>query len=273
MTYRQLINDLEQLNIEKEAIILLITEKLNIKKYDLILSLDKEIDSIILDDINQLKQGIPVQYILGYTYFYKSKFKVNKNVLIPRFDTEVLIEETIKIIDKYYNDKNIDIVDIGTGSGCIAISLKQERNNINIDAIDISNDALTVARENAKDNNVNINFINNDLLNNINKKYDIIVSNPPYIDINENIDNLVKNNEPHLALYSPNKGLYHYERILIQSKNNLKENGFIIFEIPSNRDDELIELVNKYYNNNNNINNIVIIKDYNKLSRVLIIRS
>ena len=267
MTYRQLIKECEQLNIEKEAIILLITEKLKIQKYDLILSLDKEIDSKIVKEIQLLKQGIPVQYILGYTYFYKSKFFVNKNVLIPRFDTEVLIEEALKIIDGYTN-KTTDIVDIGTGSGCIAITLKQERCNINIDAIDISKEALDVAKENAENNGVDINFINNDLLKNINKKYDIIISNPPYIDIEENIDNLVKNNEPHLALYSPNKGLYHYEQILIQSKNNLKNNGYIIFEIPSNRDDEILQLVNKYYNNINN-NNIT----YNKLSRVLIIRS
>lgn len=267
MTYRQIIKECEQLNIEKEAIILLITERLNIKKYDLILNLDNEIDNNLLNEIELLKQGIPVQYILGYTYFYKSKFNVNSNVLIPRFDTEVLIDETLKVIDSY-NNLNIDIVDIGTGSGCIAITLKQERNNINIDAVDISSKALEVAKNNAINNNVIINFINNDLLNNIDKQYDIIVSNPPYIDINENIDNLVKNNEPHLALYSPNKGLYHYEQILIQSQKNLKTKGYIIFEIPSNRDDELIQLVSKYYS----INNVNIIKDYNKLSRVLIIR-
>ena len=267
MTYRQLIQEIVQLNIEREAIILLITERLNIKKYDLILSLDKEIDSKLTEDIKLLKQGLPVQYILGYTYFYKSKFLVNKNVLIPRFDTEVLIEETLKIIDNIPGI--IDVVDIGTGSGCIAITLKQERPHINIDAIDISKEALKVAIENSNLNNVNINFLNNDLLNNINKKYDIIVSNPPYIDINENIENLVKNNEPHLALYSPNQGLYHYEQILIQSKNNLKEKGYIIFEIPSNRDEELINLFSNYYSKDK----ITIIQDYNKLSRVLIIRS
>lgn len=267
MNYRQLINDCEQLNIEKEAVILLLTEKLNIEKYQLLLSLDKEIDSKILPDIELLKQGIPVQYILGYTYFYKSKFNVNNNVLIPRFDTEVLIDEVLNIIDMYYLNKDIKLVDIGTGSGCIAISLKKEKPIIDIDAIDISKEAIEVAKLNANNNQTNINFINNDLLNNINTKYDIIVSNPPYIDIEENIDDLVKKHEPHLALYSDNKGLYHYNQILIQSKNNLKENGFIVFEIPSNRDNEIKELVEKYYSK------YKIIKDYNNLSRVLIIRS
>ena len=268
MTYKQIINECINLNIEKEAIELLIMERLNIKRYELVLRLNEEIDSNIYQDVEKLKQGVPVQYILGYAYFYKSKFNVNSNVLIPRFDTEVLIDETLKIIEKYYNNQKINIVDIGTGSGCIAISLKKEKPILDMYAIDISNEALEVAKENAIFNKTNINFINNDLLKNIDIKFDIIVSNPPYIDINENIDGLVKNNEPHLALFSPNLGLYHYEQILIQSKTNLNKNGFIIFEIPSNRDDEILSLVNKYYNHN-----ISIVKDYNNLSRVLIIRS
>lgn len=267
MTYRQLIDECVTLHIEKEAVLLLITEKLKMQKFTLLLRLDEEIDSIIINDINKLKDGIPVQYILGYTYFYKSKFIVNKNVLIPRFDTEVLVEEVLKVINNNYLNESIDIVDVGTGSGCIAISLKKEVPVINVDAIDISLDALKVAEENAKVNNVKINFINNDLLNNINKQYDIIVSNPPYIDVNENIDNLVKNNEPSLALFSKNKGLYHYEQILIQTQINLKKSGYILFEIPANRDQEILSLFSKYYSNIN------IIKDYNNLSRVVIIRS
>lgn len=266
MTYRQLIQKCVNENIEKEAVIFLITEKLNISKSDLILSLDKEINSNILKNIELLEQGIPAQYILGYTYFYKYKFEVNKNVLIPRFDTEVLIEETLKIVKEKKKEK-INVVDIGTGSGCIAITLKKEVPSLNITAIDISNEALEVAKKNAKLNDVLIQFIHNDLLKNINDKYDIIVSNPPYIDINEDVMDLVKNNEPALALFSDNKGLYHYEQILIQSKYNLNDNGIILFEIPANRDLEIIDLVKKYYNN------YEIIKDYANLSRVLIIRS
>lgn len=264
MTYRDLINLLEKKGIEKESIILLITEKLNISKYDFYLSLDKELDSNIIDDINQLENNVPVQYILGYTYFYKYKFKVNKNVLIPRFDTEVLIEQAIKIIKEKDNPK---VIDIGTGSGCIAITLKKEIPSLNIYASDISKEALEVAKDNAILNNVNINFFNNDLLNNISSKYDIIISNPPYIAYSEDIMDLVKNNEPQLALFSPNEGLYHYDQILKQSKERLNNKGIIIFEIPSGRDEEIKNLVLKYYNN------YEIIKDYNNLSRVLIIRS
>lgn len=264
MTYRDLINLLEKKGIEKESIILLITEKLNISKYDFYLSLDKELDSNIIDDINQLENNVPVQYILGYTYFYKYKFKVNKNVLIPRFDTEVLIEQAIKIIKEKDNPK---VIDIGTGSGCIAITLKKEIPSLNIYASDISKEALEVAKDNAILNNVNINFFNNDLLNNISDKYDIIISNPPYIAYSEDIMDLVKNNEPSLALFSPNEGLYHYDQILKQSKERLNNKGIIIFEIPSGRDEEIKNLVLKYYND------YEIIKDYNNLSRVLIIRS
>lgn len=264
MTYRDLINLLEKKGIEKESVILLITEKLNISKYDFYLSLDKELDSNIIDDINQLENNVPVQYILGYTYFYKYKFKVNKNVLIPRFDTEVLIEQAIKIIKEKDNPK---VIDIGTGSGCIAITLKKEIPSLNIYASDISKEALEVAKDNAILNNVNISFFNNDLLNNISSKYDIIISNPPYIAYSEDIMDLVKNNEPSLALFSPNEGLYHYDQILKQSKERLNNKGIIIFEIPSGRDEEIKNLVLKYYNN------YEIIKDYNNLSRVLIIRS
>ena len=142
MTYKQIINECINLNIEKEAIELLIMERLNIKRYELVLRLNEEIDSNIYQDIEKLKRGLPVQYILGYTYFYKSKFNVNSNVLIPRFDTEVLIDEVLKIIEKYYNNKKISIVDIGTGSGCIAISIKKEKPIIDMYAIDISKDAL-----------------------------------------------------------------------------------------------------------------------------------
>lgn len=199
----------------------------------------------IEEAIKRYENGEPVQYIVGDVDFYGNIIKVDKRVLIPRRETEELIEKALKIINK----EGIDIIDLGTGSGCIAIALKKLLPNSNIDAIDISSDALSLAIENAKLNNVNINFYKNDMLKNINKKYDLIISNPPYISYEEDIMDIVKNNEPGIALYAENNGLYYYEEILKSCKKNLKEDFVIAFEIGYNQGDKLIELVNKYLDN------------------------
>ena len=123
----------------------------------------------INDALKQLEQNIPVQYIVGNVDFYGYNFIVNENVLIPRFETEQLVEKTINLIKKNF-DKKIDIVDIGTGSGCIAITLKKQI-DCNMDAVDISLDALNVAKENANKNNADINFIQGNMLDKLNKKY------------------------------------------------------------------------------------------------------
>jgi arabinogalactan oligomer/maltooligosaccharide transport system permease protein len=129
---------------------------------------------------------------VGDVDFYGNIIKVDKRVLIPRFETEGLVEIALS----YLTNTNIDVVDLGTGSGCIPITLKKKLPNINIDAVDISKDALTLAKENAELNNVNINFIEGDMLKPLNKKYDCIISNPPYIPYDEEVMDIVKNNEP-----------------------------------------------------------------------------
>ena len=156
-------------------------------------------DKTLDEGIELLNKGIPVQYIVGNVDFYGYNFKVNENVLIPRFETEELVEKTIKYINKYFN-KKVDILDLGTGSGCIAITLKKEL-DCNVDAVDISPKALEIAKLNAKNNNVDITFYEGDMLSPINKKYDVIISNPPYIAYDEEIMDVVKNNEPHVALF------------------------------------------------------------------------
>ena len=181
------------------------------------------------EGIERLQNGEPVQYIVGNVNFYGNEIKVNKNVLIPRFETEELVEYTISYIKKMFKEK-INIIDLGTGSGCIAITLKKKINS-NVSAIDISKEALEVARENAKKNKVEIDFIQNDMLDNISDKFDVIISNPPYISKNEEIQDIVRKNEPSLALYADNEGLYYYEKIIKQAKKNLKEKFIIAFEI------------------------------------------
>ena len=213
--------------------------------------LNKYYKGNISDAIERLNNGEPVQYIVGNVDFYGNTISVNKNVLIPRFETEELVSKTIAYIKETFNNK-IDIVDLGTGSGCIAITLKKEL-DCNVDAVDISKEALEVAKQNAIDNNVNINFINGNMLNPLNKKYDCIISNPPYISYNEEIMDIVRNNEPKKALYADNEGLFFYEEILKNCEKYLKEKYIIAFEIGYTQGKKVINLINKYLKNVNYI--------------------
>lgn len=197
------------------------------------------------EGIERLQNGEPVQYIVGNVNFYGNEIKVNKNVLIPRFETEELVEYTISYIKKMFKEK-INIIDLGTGSGCIAITLKKKINS-NVSAIDISKEALEVARENAKKNKVEIDFIQNDMLDNISNKFDVIISNPPYISKNEEIQDIVRKNEPSLALYADNEGLYYYEKIIKQAKKNLKEKFIIAFEIGYMQGDKIKKIAERNY--------------------------
>lgn len=202
-------------------------------------------DKTLDEGIELLNKGIPVQYIVGNVDFYGYNFKVNENVLIPRFETEELVEKTIKYINKYLN-KKVDILDLGTGSGCIAITLKKEL-DCNVDAVDISPKALEIAKLNAKNNNVDITFYEGDMLNPINKIYDVIISNPPYIAYNEEIMEIVKNNEPHTALYAEDNGLKYYKDIISNANKYLKEKSIIAFEIGEKQGNLILEYAKNYF--------------------------
>jgi len=224
-------------------------------------------EEIYQEGIKKIKNNIPIQYIIGNVDFYGNIIKVNESVLIPRFETELLIEKTTKYIKKLFNNDNINIIDLGTGSGCIAITLKKILPNATIDAIDISEDALKLAKENATMNNVQINYYNHNMSQTLPKKYDIIISNPPYISKDEEIMDLVKNNEPHLALYAENNGLYYYEQILKNNQNNTKEKYLIAFEIGYKQAQQIKQFAIKYLNNPN----IVIEKDLSGKDRYIFI--
>lgn len=199
--------------------------------------------------IKKLKQGIPVQYIVGNVNFYGNTLKVNKNVLIPRFETETLVEKTINYAKKYLKEP-LNIIDLGTGSGAIAITLKKKLNS-SVDAVDISKKALEIAKKNARENNVEIGFIHSNMLEKVDKKYDIIISNPPYIAYNEEVEDIVKNNEPNIALYADNNGLEYYELILKNVEKNIKKPGLIAFEIGMNQGRQIKDLVKKHLKTNN----------------------
>ena len=210
--------------------------------------LKKYYNGDINDAIKRLENGEPVQYIVGNVDFYGYILNVNKDVLIPRRETEELVEEVIKR-SKLFN--NPTIIDIGTGSGAIAISLLKEL-NCQVYASDISNKALMVAKENTIKNNANITFLQGDMLKPFidNKiKVDIIVSNPPYIKENEEIEDIVKNNEPNIALYAKNNGLEFYESILKDANRVLKEKYLIAFEIGKTQGNDIKLLAHKYLGN------------------------
>lgn len=217
------------------------------------------------DGIKLLDEGKPVQYIVGNTNFYGNTINVNENTLIPRFETELLVENTIKLINKYF-DKKVDILDIGTGSGCIAITLNKEVSS-RVDGVDISDAALSVAKNNNKINNTDVNFYKSDVFSNVNGKYDVIISNPPYISYDEEIMEVVYNNEPHSALFADNNGLYFYDKILSECKKYLNDEFIIAFEIGYKQGDSVRELVYKYLENVN----VFVEKDYSNKDRFVFI--
>ena len=194
--------------------------------------------------ISKLKSGIPVQYIVGNVDFYGRNFKVNKNVLIPRFETEELVDRTIKYIRNGFSS-DIKVLDLCCGSGCIGITLSKEL-GVFVDASDISSDALEVAKENCRINGANVNFYLGDLFESLNGRYDVIISNPPYISSDEVIDDVVYNNEPHLALFASDDGLYFYDEILKNCSKYLNDKFLIAFEIGCTQGKRIKELAYKY---------------------------
>lgn len=240
-----------QSKVHKDHARILLGNLLNLNPLEILLHLNDEVPPDKIDlykkEIEALQNNKPLQYVLGYTNFYGNKLIVNENVLIPRFETEELVENTLKYINKYFN-KPIDIIDLGCGSGAIGLTLKQKitKLNTNITLLDISQKALEVAKKNAQNLNLEVNFLQNDMLENITDEYDIIISNPPYIREDEEIENIVKENEPSLALYAKDNGLYFYKQILSTVEKNLKEKFLIAFEIGCNQKEDIIKIANNY---------------------------
>ena len=204
--------------------------------------------------IKDLKKFKPVQFITGTQFFYDVEFKVTEHTLIPRPETEELISSILENVLKTRsfhtnaNEKQLKILDIGTGSGCIPISLKKSLPFAEITAIDVSNEALTIAKKNAVLNKVDINLTQQDILNttSLNQLYDVIVSNPPYVRESEKkeIKNNVLNNEPHMALFvEDNNPLVFYNKIAELAKNHLTKNGTLFFEINQYLGKETVELI------------------------------
>jgi len=264
---------LEEKNFKdaKSDILLLIYEifdfdfsKWTMYKYDEIEDISK------LDTLNKYVKKrlghMPIQYILNKAYFCGLPLYVNENVLIPRFDTEVLVEEVLKISKK---DKSKRILDICTGSGAIAIALKKLGGFERVDALDISDKALEVAKRNANELDLNINFLKSDMFSSLTceNKYDIIVSNPPYIqsDVVDTLESEVKDFEPRLALDGDADGMKFYKIIAENYEDYLADNGVLALEIGYDEADDIRALFEG--------KNVVIKKDLANLDRVAIIYS
>ncbi len=263
------INNLKENNIDEahSKARRLLAFTLNVPKEYLIINNEKELSKQDFEHyknyITRLINGEPIQYIIGKQEFMGIEFNVNKDVLIPQPDTEILVEETIKIAKEYNKPK---VLDLCTGSGAIAVSIKKYVPEAEVFASDISIKALQLAKINNIDNNIN--FIESNLFENINNEFDIIVSNPPYIRTEE-IKSLSKEvqNEPLTALDGGQDGLDFYRDIIKQAHNYLKSNGKLCLEIGDEQKDAITQILKSNFN----YTNIKYYKDLQGKDRVIIV--
>ncbi len=279
MTVRELIRQSEALLDEKDkdcnVAKVLFYHLAQKEPHQLYLMMDEEIDDELFErfqaGMKRYMAGEPIQYIKGKETFFSRDFIVNENVLIPRYETEELVENILYRIDDYFEDyENIDLCDVGTGSGAIAISLALEEKKLHVVATDISEEALEVARENAQNLGANVEFYQGDMVQPLldrGVKVDIFVSNPPYIPQNQDIESVVKDNEPHVALFGGSDGLYFYRQIFATVQPLLKERALLAFEMGFDQREIMEEAVEHYFPNTP----YEIIKDINGKDRMLFI--
>lgn len=273
MTIREVWQNLNKiLKDEEEGRVtarLLLMHGLNKKYHQIIGELESEVSEEavknLLKQARQVADGLPIQYLLKSQEFYGLSFYVDENVLIPRPETELLVALLVEKL----SGREIKVLDIGTGSGAIAISLAKNLEKCKITAVDISKKALKVAKHNAKENNVDerIEFLESNLFSNLEKyAFDCIVSNPPYI-TKEEMNNLPKNvtNEPKEALYGGEDGLYFYKEIVNKSDSYLKDKGMLAFEIGCKQAEQVKKIMEL-----KGFENISVIKDYNNLNRIIV---
>ena len=256
MTYQKFIklkqNEAIENDKEESAVVLLLEAVTKLETYELYVKMSEEIEEDIVNKFNEifdkyLHDNKPIQYLIGYTTFYGYDFIVNDSVLIPRCETEELVENVLYRYDEHFKGKIVDVCDLATGSGCIAISLAKEEKNMRVIATDISPEALEVARKNNEKMGATVKFFEGDMLAPLgDMKFDIFVSNPPYIPEEEEVMSLVKDNEPNIALFGGSDGMKFYKIILSGLKPHLKEKAMIAFEHGYDKKDEMQKLA-KYY--------------------------
>lgn len=258
MTYREVLK-VAQEQCEKEGIIaqsavFLLLELSEMESHNLYYEYDNEMDDALNERFQEALQRLlkqePLQHILGYEYFYGYKFKVNEDVLIPRPETEELVANVLADYDEYFRGQKAVAIDVGSGSGAIAITLKKEEDNLQMYASDISAKAVAVAKENAQALNVDVTFLVGDMLQPFideNIKVDILVSNPPYIPIEEQMEKSVVDFEPHVALFGGEDGLKFYRMIFENAHKIIKEKAILAFEMGYNQKEAMEEEARKYF--------------------------
>ncbi|MEG0240612.1 peptide chain release factor N(5)-glutamine methyltransferase [Anaerorhabdus sp.] len=256
-TFKQLIHDASLQCVERElpeqTALTYLVELAQLQRVDLYMNYDQEVPTDILESFNiglkRILNHEPMQHVLGYSWFYGYKFKVNSNVLIPRPETEELVSYILSRVDEMFPNQDITAVDIGTGSGAIAISVSNEEKHIKMYATDISAEAIEVSKENAKENNADVQFLVGDMLQPIvdaKLKVDVLISNPPYIPSQEVLESSVVDYEPHVALFGGKDGLKFYRTIFENCKKIINEKSFMAFEMGWDQGEAMMKLVHEY---------------------------
>ncbi len=260
---------------EQSAIKLLLQHATKKEGYEIIRDFEDEMETSAVtwfkDAVSRYcDDNEPVQYIMGYEYFVGHRLKVNENVLIPRFETEELVYKILETYDEMFDGAEVFAVDVGTGSGAIACAVTLEEPKIKMSASDISEEALEVAKFNSDSLGAGVKFYQGDMLKPLieeNLKVDILISNPPYIPDEEVVESLVKDNEPHVALFGGSDGLHFYDIILKDAKMILKDQNFIAFEHGYNQGEAIRNLAYKYFPNAD----VTTYKDMNLKDRITIV--
>lgn len=256
-TYREVlqINEKYALDNNKEdsGVKLLLLHFSKMSSANLLLSMDQEMPEDIYADFlygvdRYIASNIPVQHILGYEYFYGHKFIVNSDVLIPRYETEELVANVLMMYDEVFDGKDVNVLDLGTGSGCLAVTLDVEEPHMHVTATDISDEALETAKKNNQNLKGNVTFVQGDWFEPIEgQKFDIIVSNPPYIPDSEYVEDLVVDNEPTVALFGGEDGLDFYRHIIENAQGHLEDRFIIAFEHAYDKAKELKKIIQKHF--------------------------
>ena len=276
ITYRELINNakkkIDMLELEHRAIYEFLMEILKCDRTKLIMIENDEFDEAVLDKFSEMLSEYifdykPIEYVLGYTYFCGNKIYVDSNTLIPRNETEEVVSKAISIINKHQYKS---VLDLASGSGAIAISIKNVLPSLDITGSDISDGALGVARRNANSVGDKVDFIKSDILEYFilnNYRFDMIVSNQPYVSFDYKLPNKIIEHEPKEAIYAKENGLYYYRRIMEDCRKVLNQKGSIVFEIGYDQGDTIKDLASQILENYK----IEIIKDVSNNDRIAVI--